>query len=90
MTAQMILKAVSGKRWDISWYLFKHGPRSVGDIAANLGMSHSSVSHHLAKLRKVDLVKAKKVKKNVTYRLTSSTDFAVLIEAVMRLDKEWI
>ena len=88
MTAQTVLKALSGCRWDISWYLFKRGPHSVEDIVADLGMSQSSVSHHLAKLRKAGLVKTKTVKKNVIYRLTSSTDFAILVEAIMRLDDE--
>lgn len=90
MTAQTILKSLSGSRWDICWYLFKRGPHSVEGIAAGLDMSQSSVSHHLAKLRKVGLVKTKTVKKNVIYRLANSADFAVLVEAVMRLDKEWI
>lgn len=88
MPAQTILKTLSGFRWNICWYLFKRGPHSVQDISQALGMSQSQTSHHLAKLRHAGLVKTKTVKKNVVYRLTSSTDFAILAEAIMRLDDE--
>ncbi len=45
------------------------GPLCVCDIAAALGMTKSAVSHQLKGLRAADLVRYKKVGKNVYYEL---------------------
>ena len=39
--------------------LLAHQPQSVEDLAANLGVSSATVSHHLEKLRQADLVEAR-------------------------------
>ncbi len=46
------------------------GERSVGDLAEELGMSQSSLSQHLARMRGEGLVKTRRESQVVYYRLT--------------------
>lgn len=48
----------------------RHGPRTVGDISAELELSQSNVSQHLGMLRQRELVRARRVGNNVFYSLT--------------------
>ncbi len=56
-------------RIQILWVL-ESGEMCVGDIAANLEMTKSAVSHQLKILRSAKLVKAQKRGKNVFYALS--------------------
>ena len=49
----------------------RDGPRSVGDIAAALGISQPNVSRHLALLRDRGFVTAQRLGSSVHYRLAS-------------------
>ena len=46
------------------------GPICVGDLAAHLGVGQSAVSHHLRILRNLSLVKARRDRQNLYYRLS--------------------
>lgn len=48
----------------------REGERSVGDISADLELSQSNASQHLAILRQRGVVRARRVGSNVCYRLT--------------------
>ena len=48
------------------------GERSVGDLAAALGSSDASTSHHLAKLRAAGVVEPRKDSQRVYYSLTDA------------------
>ena len=45
------------------------GNKSVGDIADELGMNHSAISHQLSVLRNSKLVKSRRNGKNIYYSL---------------------
>ncbi|MDO5048185.1 MAG: metalloregulator ArsR/SmtB family transcription factor [Anaerococcus sp.] len=45
---------------------------SVGDIALNLDMSQSAISHQLSYLRETNLVKSRREGKNILYSLSDS------------------
>lgn len=47
------------------------GPRTVGDLSTDLGLSQSNVSQHLAILRQRDVVRARRLGNNVFYSLTT-------------------
>jgi len=47
------------------------GPRTVGDISAELDLSQSNVSQHLAILRQRGVVRARRLGNNVFYSLTN-------------------
>jgi DNA-binding transcriptional ArsR family regulator len=48
----------------------QHEEQSVGALARHLGATHSNVSQHLAMMRDVGLVVARRVDNNVYYRLS--------------------
>ena len=50
-------------------YRLLEGPMNVGEIAASVGIEQSLVSHHLATLRKRDLVVATRAGRLVRYQL---------------------
>lgn len=49
----------------------RNGPRTVGDISADLGLSQSNVSQHLAILRQRGVVRARRLGTNVFYSLSN-------------------
>ncbi len=57
----------------------------VGDIANQLNMSHSAISHQLGTLKRTRLVKSKKVGKSVFYALADEH-----IESIFRMAYEHI
>ncbi|GBD34150.1 Transcriptional repressor SmtB [bacterium HR34] len=56
-------------RLKICYLLCKHKELSVSEIAEILGVSVSAVSHTLKKLKEINLVKSRKIMKNVYYRI---------------------
>lgn len=58
-----------------------HKPKSVSEMIAICGMSQSSISQHLSKLRQAGLVTPEKKGKTVYYRLT----YPVLTEVTGKL-----
>ncbi|MBK2403059.1 MULTISPECIES: ArsR/SmtB family transcription factor [unclassified Erysipelothrix] len=54
----------------------------VDDLAAILGMTQSAVSHQLASLRKMNLVRSSKVGKNAYYHLADSHVMQIFSQAL--------
>ena len=57
------------------------GERSVGDLARDLGMSQSSISQHLMRMRSEGLVETRRESQTVYYRL-SGGDVQKVIDAL--------
>jgi DNA-binding transcriptional ArsR family regulator len=65
-----ILKTLSNpKRLELV-HLLGEGPREVGRLAEELGISQPNVSQHLALMRSVGLVQAERDGREVRYRLS--------------------
>lgn len=56
-------------RLRICYLLCRYKELSVSEIAEILGVSVSAVSHTLRKLKEIDLVKSRKITRNVYYRI---------------------
>lgn len=66
------LKAISDPvRRDILSML-KNGKKSAGEIAEQFNLTNATVSYHLAKLKKADLIVEEKYKNYVYYNLNST------------------
>lgn len=59
-------------------YALRDGPRSVGDLCAELELSQTNVSQHLAILRDRGVVSATRAGTNVIYRLRGDEVVAAL------------
>lgn len=63
------------------------GPHSVGELAADLGLSQSLVSHHLRLLRAARLLKAERRGKQVHYSIADDHVRRVLVDMVAHVDE---
>lgn len=78
------LKAISDPvRRDILQML-KSGKRSAGEIAQQFNLTGATVSYHLAKLKKADLITEQKYKNFIYYELNASV-FEELISWIYTL-----
>lgn len=64
----------------------RHGPCSVGDLAHDVGMEQSAVSHQLRVLRHLGLITGSRDGKHVRYRLYDAHVAALLDQAVHHLE----
>lgn len=64
------------------------GPKSVGDIAATLGLSPSLVSHHLRLLRAARLVSPERRGKQIFYRLHDAHIAHVIADMVAHVNED--
>ena len=72
------LKAISDPvRRDIL-QLLKNGKKSAGEIAQQFNLTGATVSYHLAKLKKADLIAEQKYKNFIYYELNASVFEEVL------------
>jgi DNA-binding transcriptional ArsR family regulator len=69
LQAEVLKTLASPKRLEIL-HLLADGPREVGRLAADLGISQPNVSQHLAVMRAVGLVDAEREGREVRYRLS--------------------
>lgn len=60
----------------------RQGPAAVGELAADVGMEQSAVSHQLRMLRHLGLVTGQRAGRTVTYALFDSHVAMLLDEAV--------
>src|SRR5258707_15774389 len=60
----------------------RHGPAPVGELAADIGMEQSAVSHQLRMLRHLGLVTGQRTGRTVVYALFDSHVAMLLDEAV--------
>ena len=64
-----LLKAMANiKRLEILFYL-RHSELSVGELQQKLDLSQSALSQHLAVLRQADVVRTRRHKQQIFYRL---------------------
>jgi ArsR family transcriptional regulator len=68
LQAEVLKTLASPRRLEILHRLFE-GPREVGRLAAELGVSQPNVSQHLSVLRTAGLVDAERDGREVRYRL---------------------
>jgi DNA-binding transcriptional ArsR family regulator len=76
--ASDLLKALSNRHRLLIICQLINGERSVGDLADLLGLRDSTVSQHLALLRKDDLVSARRDAQTIYYSIASDPAREVL------------
>jgi len=59
--------------------LLKKGSLSAGDIAAHFGLTGATISHHLAQLKKAELISERKEKNFIFYSLNATVLEEVLL-----------
>ena len=52
--------------------MLKEGKKSAGEIGEHFNLTGATVSHHLAKLKKADLIAEEKQKNYIYYQLNTS------------------
>lgn len=73
------LKAIgNGRRLMVLCKLVEHGERTVGDLAADVGLSQSALSQHLAKMRDEGLVSFRRESQTLWYRIADTRVQALL------------
>lgn len=80
-----MLKAIGNtRRLMVLCRLAEHGERTVGDLAADVGLSQSALSQHLAKMRDEGLVAFRRESQTLWYRIADPRVEA-LLSALYRL-----
>ena len=65
-----LLKAIgNGRRLMVLCKLVEHGERTVNDLSADVGLSQSALSQHLAKMRDEGLVAFRRESQTLWYRI---------------------
>lgn len=73
------LKAIgNGRRLMMLCKLVEHGERTVSDLAADVGLSQSALSQHLAKMREEGLVSFRRESQTLWYRIADARVQALL------------
>ena len=67
-------------------YLLTHREYSVNELSQNVAVSASTVSHHLAKLRAIRLVRTRREGNQIFYSIDDSHVAALFQEALFHLD----
>lgn len=74
-----LLKALgNGRRLMVMCKLVEHGEMTVGALAADLGLSQSALSQHLAKMRAEGLVAFRRERQTLWYRVADPRCEALL------------
>lgn len=74
-----ILKAIgNARRLMVLCKLVEHGERTVGDLAADVGLSQSALSQHLARMRDEGLVAFRRESQTLWYRIAELRTEALL------------
>ena len=87
--ATTLLKSMCSEHRMMILCLLINCERSVSDLQEQLGLNQAAVSQHLSRLRKDKLVKTKRVRKHIYYRLAShevSTTIKLLYKLYCRTD----
>ncbi|BBE34673.1 ArsR/SmtB family transcription factor [Sphingosinicella microcystinivorans] len=75
------LKAIgNGRRLMVLCKLVEHGERTVGELTADVGLSQSALSQHLAKMRDEGLVAFRRESQTLWYRIADPRIEALLAE----------
>ncbi len=78
--ARLLKLAASSTRASILFTLSKHKELAVQDIAAELDMTHSAVSHQLAVLAGADIVVSKKDGRMMCYAISKNPQAKALVK----------
>jgi ArsR family transcriptional regulator, virulence genes transcriptional regulator len=73
-----LLKAMSNPARLVILCQLAEGERSVGDLEAEVGLSQSGISQHLAVLRRQHVVTARRDKQTMFYSLASADVMAIM------------
>ncbi len=76
--ASTLLKAMSNEYRLLILCQLLGGERSVGSLEAAVGLSQSALSQHLARLRRDDLVRTRRVAQTIFYSLKGDAVVSVL------------
>src|ERR1035437_4235640 len=90
-----VLKTLANPRRLEIVHLLAEGPREVGRLAEEMGISQPNVSQHLAVMRSAGVVEAERVGREVRYRLSDpeiicacETMRGVLVRRRARIDRK--
>jgi ArsR family transcriptional regulator len=86
--AEALLKQLANANRLIVLCNLVSGEKTVGELAENVGLSHSALSQHLAKLREAGLVESDKRGQMVYYRISSMEAQALLSVLYLMFCKE--
>jgi DNA-binding transcriptional ArsR family regulator len=78
--ARLLKLAASSTRASILFVLAKHKELAVQDIASELDMTHSAVSHQLAVLSGADIVISKKLGRMMCYAISKNPQAQALVK----------
>lgn len=78
--ARLLKLAASSTRASILFTLSKHKQLAVQDIAGELDMTHSAVSHQLAVLSGADIVTSKKSGRMMCYSISKNPQAKALVK----------
>lgn len=81
--AQMLKAIGNARRMMVLCKLVEHGERTVGDLAADVGLSQSALSQHLARMRDEGLVTFRRESQTLWHRIAdprTETLFATLYQ----------
>jgi DNA-binding transcriptional ArsR family regulator len=81
--ARLLASLAHGKRLMALCHLLQ-GEKSVGQLAALVGLSPTALSQHLARLRDLGLVETRRDAQTIFYRL-SSAEVEAILETLYRL-----
>lgn len=74
-----VLKTIGNdRRLMVLCKLVEHGERTVGDLAADIGLSQSALSQHLARLRDEGLIAFRRESQTLWYRIAEPRTEALL------------
>lgn len=76
--ASALLKAMSNEHRLMVLCQLLHGEKSVGQLEQIVGLSQSALSQHLARLRRDDLVKTRRMAQTIFYSLKGEEASAVI------------
>lgn len=82
--ASALLKAMSNEHRLMILCQLQSGERSVGELERLVGLSQSALSQHLARLRRDELVRTRRVAQTIFYSL-SGTEAIEVIDTLYRL-----
>lgn len=82
--ATALLKALANEKRLLVLCLLLAGERTVGDLEAQVGLSQSALSQHLARLRADGLVATRRQAQTIHYRMASD-EAKALIETLYAL-----
>ncbi|MEX2450125.1 MAG: metalloregulator ArsR/SmtB family transcription factor [Rhodospirillales bacterium] len=79
--ASMLLKAMSNPHRLLILCQLTSGEKCVGELESIVGLSQSALSQHLARLRRDNLVKTRRMAQTIYYSLAAD-DVEILIDAL--------